>query len=249
MKKVLKLIAIFLVVASLSAGFTAVAAAPKPAMAAAAVQSSSSSPDATVNIVKGPSVQQRLTTRAKSSWPWYVTRAAGLTAAVLLVLLILSGTGLISGATYKFLEPLNAWATHRALGLAFAVAATVHIVALLFDHYVKFSVAAAFLPFVSNYKSVTIAGHHLGSLYVALGIIALYLMIAIVISSILWIDKKPRIWKLTHFLVYLVMIFVFIHALYLGTDLAHGVFRDLWLAFGVIMALAVLRRLRRARSI
>ncbi len=209
---------------------------------------SSDSPDIIVSPVKGPSVGQRLSTRAKQSWPWYITRASGLVAAVVLVVLILSGVGLITGYTFKLLEPLTAWATHRALGILFGVSVLIHGTALLFDKYVPFTIAQVLLPFASNYRPVTIAGHHLGSLYVALGIIAGYLLLAMIISSLLWIDKKPHTWKAFHFLAYLVMIFVFFHALYLGTDLAHGVFRIIWIIFGIVVAIAIIFRLRRARS-
>ncbi len=205
-------------------------------------------PDILVTPVQGPSVTQRLTTRTEQSWPWYITRAAGIVAAISLIALMLSGIGLITGLTFKFLEPLTAWATHRAIAMAFGVSVVIHIVALLFDKFVPFTIAQALIPYASQYRTVTIAGHHLGSLYVALGIFAVYGILAIILTSLLWIDKRPRIWKLFHFLSYLVMIFVFFHALYLGTDLAHGIFRILWIIFGVAVAIAIIYRLRRAGS-
>ncbi len=215
------------------------------ALAATSGASSANSPDILVPAVQGPSVKQRLESRAKASWPWYITRAAGFVAAFALVILILSGVGLITGYTFRILEPLTAWATHKAIAMVFGVAVIVHITALLFDKYVPFTIATALVPFASNYRNVTIAGHHLGSLYVALGIFAFYILLAIIISSLLWIDKKPYTWKAIHFLAYLVMIFVFFHALYLGTDLAHGIFRILWIIFGVAVAVAIVYRLSR----
>ena len=204
-------------------------------------------PDILVSPIQGPSLTRELTNRATTSWPWYITRAAGLLAAVSLVFLLLSGIGLITGATFRFLEPLTAWATHRAIGIVFAVSALIHILALLFDTFVPFSIAQVLFPFVSNYRAVTIWGVHLGSLYVALGIFALYGTVAIILSSLFWIDKKPHIWKLTHFLSYLVMTFVFIHALYLGTDLARGIFRTLWIISGIAVAVAIVIRIQRKR--
>jgi DMSO/TMAO reductase YedYZ heme-binding membrane subunit len=59
---------------------------------------------------------------------------------------------------------------------------------------------------------------------------ALYLTAIIVITSLVWIDRKPHIWKWLHLLSYIVMFFVFVHALYLGTDVAHGWVRLAWLA-------------------
>ena len=202
-------------------------------------------PNVLVNPVQGPTVSKQLGTRANASWPWYITRAAGFVAAISLALLILSGTGFITGATFKFLEPLTAWATHKAIAYVFAISAVVHVVALLFDKFVPFTIVQVLVPFLSNYKEVTIAGHHLGSLYVALGVISLYFVLAIMLTSILWIDKKPHTWKAFHFLAYLTIIFVFFHALYLGTDLMHGIFRTLWIIVGIGLAIAIVYRTRR----
>ncbi len=202
-------------------------------------------PDILVNPVQGPTVSKRLATRAKLSWPWYITRAAGFVAAGSLALLMLSGVGFITGTSFKFLEPLTAWATHKSIAYVFAVSGAIHVIALLFDKYVPFTVAQALVPFLSHYREVSFAGYHLGSLYVALGVFSMYFVIAIILTSILWVDKKPHTWKLFHFLAYLTMIFVFFHALYLGTDLMHGIFRILWIIIGVAVAVAIVYRLRR----
>jgi hypothetical protein len=228
-----------------------------PALAASTTTRSSSAqkftandaPNILISPVEGPSVTNQLQTRAKSSWPWYITRAAGFVAAFSLVLLMLSGIGFITGASFKFLEPLTAWATHKAVAYVFGVSIVVHVVALLFDRYVPFSIAQALVPFLSNYHELTIAGYHFGSMFVALGIIASYLVLAIILTSILWIDKKPHTWKLFHFLAYFTMIFVFIHALYLGTDLVHGIFRILWIGLGLGVAVAIVYRLRRRTQV
>ncbi len=246
-----KLFALILFVAILSCTtaattVTAVAAAgtPQPALAFTA----NDSPNVLIAPVQGPSVTKQLQSRAKSSWPWYITRAAGFVAAVSLVLLMLSGIGFITGATFRFLEPLTAWATHKAIAYVFGISVVIHVVTLLFDTYVPFTIAQVLIPFLSPYHQITIAGYQLGSLYVALGVFALYFVLAIIVSSILWIDKKPHTWKLLHFLSYLTMIFVFFHALYLGTDLTHGIFRILWVVFGVAVAVGIVFRMRRRVS-
>lgn len=211
--------------------------------------STTNSPDVIVPAIQGPSIVTNLKNRAKTAWPWYITRASGIVAAILLVILVLSGVGLITGYSFKFLEPLNAWATHRAMGLAFFVAVLVHGFSLLFDSYIRFNLIQVLFPFASNYKEAIIFHHNVGSLYVALGIIAFYLILAIILSSIYWIDKKPHKWKSLHFLTYLVMVFVFIHALYIGTDFISGIFRTLWIVFGIIVAISIFYRLSRAKSI
>lgn len=191
----------------------------------------------------------KFTDRVETSWPWYVTRASGLVAAVSLVLLLLSGIGQITGHTYKFLDPLTSWASHRALGIAFGVSVLVHIVALLFDHFVQFSPLHLLVPWLSDYKPVTLLGVNVGSLYVAFGVIALYMVAIIIITSLLWVEKKPATWKLIHLLSYVTIALVFVHALFLGTDLAHGWLRWMWIGLNVAVLLAAFARLLRVRTI
>ena len=202
-----------------------------------------------VQSIPGPTVAQQLITHAQNSWPWYIVRGSGFVAAISLVILILSGIGMVTGYTYRFFEPLTAWATHRALGILFGVSVLIHMFGLLFDQFVPFDLLKIFVPWLSDYKPVTLLGLQLGSLWVALGILAFYGTVLVIATSIIWIEKKPTIWKLTHLLSYLVMAFVFVHALYLGTDLAGGWLRWLWVATGIGILVAIIYRLRRARTV
>lgn len=212
-------------------------------------QSATNASNIVVQTIPGPSLAQQIIEKVSISWPWYVVRGSGIIAAVSLIILILSGLGLVTGHTYKFLEPLTAWASHRALGIVFGISIIIHMVGLLFDKFVPFNLIDILVPWLSNYKPVTIAGIQLGSLFVVLGVLAFYVAAIIVVTSLLWIENKPYIWKLLHLLSYVVMIFVFIHALYLGTDLASGFFRWLWITIGVGMLGLIVYRLWRSRVV
>lgn len=202
-----------------------------------------------VQAIPGPTVAQQLVTHAQNSWPWYIVRGSGFVAAISLVILILSGIGLVTGYTYKFLEPLTAWATHRALGILFGVSILLHMVGLLFDHFVPFNIMNILVPWLSNYQPVAIFGVQLGSLWVASGVLAFYGTVLVVATSLIWVEKKPYVWKLVHLLSYLVMAFVFVHALFLGTDLANGFLRWVWVATGIAILIAIIYRLRRAKTV
>lgn len=195
------------------------------------------------------SLAHALVERITTSWPWYVTRASGLVAGFILVLLMLSGAGFITGSTFRFLEPITAWATHRALGIALGVSVTIHVVALYFDEFVDFDIKSLLVPFVSDLRPVELFGVSVGSLYVAFGILALYVFFIVIITSLLWVEKKPRTWKIIHFLSYLGMLFIFMHGLYLGTDLARGVLRYAWIGLGIMVTLGILQRLWRAKTV
>lgn len=202
-----------------------------------------------VQTLPGPTLTQVVETRIHDSWPWYIIRASGIVAAVCLIILLLSGIGFITGHTYKLLPPLTGWATHRSIGITAGIAVLIHMFGLLFDHYAPFTILQILVPWVSDYKPATIFGLHLGSFYVAVGVFAFYAMLAIIVTSLVWVERKPHTWKLIHFLSYLVMVLIFVHALFLGTDMSHGIMRMLWIALSVVVGLASLSRLWRARTL
>jgi methionine sulfoxide reductase heme-binding subunit len=187
--------------------------------------------------------------RVGTSWPWYVIRAAGFISAGLIVLLMLSGIGQVTGFTYRFLEPVKAWALHKAMALALVVSIAVHIGFLLIDHFVKFSLLQLFVPFLSRYNNHTqLLGLPLGWAAVGLGVLAMYGVVIIVLSSLGWIDTKKRAWRKLHYLSYVVALFVFLHALYAGSDVQYGIFRAAWMFLGLIVVIGMVMRLWRAGS-
>jgi predicted ferric reductase len=198
----------------------------------------------------GSSEVQLATSRVAASWTWYVIRAAGFVAAGLLILLMLSGIGQVTGLTYKLIAPIKAWAIHKALAFALCAAIVVHVGFLLVDHFMPFSLVQVLVPFVSHYSNGTrLFGIGLSSIAVALGILAAYGVAVIVLSSLGWIDTKQGIWRKLHYISYFVMIAVFIHALGVGSDLKYGLFRSAWIFIAGILVIAVLSRLWRARTL
>lgn len=167
------------------------------------------------------------------SWPWYIVRASGLTAAVLLILLIISGIGLITGFTFRFFAPIRAWAVHKAIGLSLVFAVISHIFFLLLDQYQKYSLKMILLP-------------SLNLPWVALGIIAAYSLAIIIISSLTIIHTNKKLWKWLHFLGYIVIALIFFHALNMGTDLKSGILRYIWIGSGIIILIAAIFRYRRS---
>lgn len=200
---------------------------------------------AVVKSVPSQSLSDTVVNRAKTSWPWYVVRASGLIAGASLIILLLSGIGSVTGHTFRFLEPLTAWATHRALGIVFVVSVVIHMAGLLFDKFVSFNIVSLLVPWVSDYKPLQLFGVNLGSLYVAMGVLAFYGALAILFTSLFWVDKKPKIWKFLHLMSYAVMALVFVHALFLGTDTGDGLVRLGWIAGAILVIVAIVARLRR----
>lgn len=187
--------------------------------------------------------------RVGNSWPWYITRAAGFVAAGLLVLLMFSGIGQVTGIIYRYIEPIKVWAIHKALAIALCISIVLHVGFLLIDKYLPFSWAQILVPFVSHYNNGTqIGGLALGGLAVTFGILAAYGVVIVVASALGWINKN-KTWRKLHYISYAVIILVLLHGMYIGTDLKYGIFRTLWVGVGALIVLAVIVRLWRKGTV
>jgi len=187
--------------------------------------------------------------RIGTSWTWYVIRGAGFVAAALLVLLILSGIGQVTGFTYRLVEPVKAWAIHKAIALAMVAVIFIHVLFILIDRHTSFTIPQVLIPFASQYSNGSALPLATLGLGIALGILATYGVIVLVLTSLGWIQSRPRTWNLLHYLSYFVALAIFLHALYVGTDLKYGTFRAAWLLLGALITLAVIYRLWRARTL
>ncbi len=77
----------------------------------------------------------------------------------------------------------------------------------------------------------------------------MYGVILLVATSLGWIDSKKRLWRKTHYVSYAVIVLVFLHALYVGSDIKYGVFRSAWIFVGALLLVAIVVRLLRAGSL
>ncbi len=191
-----------------------------------------------------------VTERVSDYWSWYIVRASGFVAAGILFVLIISGIGQVTGFIYRYIEPIKAWVIHKTLAISLLVAIAIHGGFLLINHYIKFNLVEILVPFASTYYNETsFAGINIGALGVTFGIFATYIIVFVVLTSLKIIDTNKKLWRKFHFLSYLAVFFIFLHALYVGTDLKFGFFRDFWLLAGFMLILAGAYRLWRARVI
>jgi predicted ferric reductase len=140
---------------------------------------------------------------------WDVARAGGFTAYVLLTLAVAVGlmlsTQLQSPSRWPRL--LNS-ELHNFLTLLSTIFLVVHVLAVWIDPFTHFGWSEVFIPLVSSYRPM----------WMALGIVALYLGIAIGLST--WL--RPRIgytwWRRLHVLTLLVYALATVHGIGTGSD-------------------------------
>ena len=99
-------------------------------------------------------------------------------------------------------------AVHRNASLLAIVFLAIHIVTTVLDSYVNISLIDAVVPFGAGYRP----------LWVGLGAVALDLMLAVVVTSLLRRHIGHRAWRATHWLAYACWPVAVAHGLGIGTD-------------------------------
>ncbi len=166
--------------------------------------------------------------------PWYISRAAGLSAYVLLWLNIALGLVIRDGASTGTLPRWRLYDLHQftaPLGLGLLA---LHVSSLLWDSYVGFSLPQLVVPMLSAYRPIQ----------VTLGILAMYLLLVITLSSYLEHRIGHRTWRILHYLSVPAYILSLYHAVLSGTDSRNPWAVALYLISFVILAYLANRRFR-----
>ena len=163
---------------------------------------------------------------------WYVSRASGIVAGVLLVLTLIWGLLLTSKIIDK--KGLPAWLTdlHRYLGGLTVIFIGGHLGALVADSYLKFSWAELFVPFVSTYRAGAVAW----------GIGAFWGLILVEGTSLAQRRMNRKTWRTIHFVSYPVALMTALHAAQAGTDAGNPIFRVISIfLIGLLTVLTLIR--------
>jgi DMSO/TMAO reductase YedYZ heme-binding membrane subunit len=150
-----------------------------------------------------------------SNFWWYVARATGVIAWALGIASVLWGLALSTRALGR--RPRAPWLLdlHRFLGGLTVLFVGGHIGALVADSYVHFGTADVLVPFASSWKPWP----------VALGIVAMWLLLAVEVTSLMMRRLPRKWWRGVHLSSYGVAVASTIHALTAGTDRTNPVLR------------------------
>lgn len=139
---------------------------------------------------------------------WYLSRATGVTTLVLLTLVVLGGILVRGGATVARLPRFVVLGLHRNVALLSVAFLSLHVASVVIDPYVTINLVDALVPFVSSYRTV----------WLGLGAVALDLILAIVVTSLLRVRLGLRAWRAVHWLTYAAWPVALVHGLFIGSD-------------------------------
>ncbi len=168
-----------------------------------------------------------------ASWPWYISRSSGIIAYILLFLIIVSGIGIKTGFIYKITNPDLSWVIHRNIGIIMSISIIIHFVSLMFDEYIKFTVLNVLSPFAPK----------VGGIYLSIGIISFYIIIAAIVTSFFYQQKYPRLWQVVHYLPYPTFILIFLHGIMMGSDSNTLIMQTVYWSTGISFVLLLVYRI------
>jgi predicted ferric reductase len=175
-----------------------------------------------------------------SNLPWYIARSGGLVTYVLLTVSMIFGTAVAARAFRS--KPGLPWMNgmHEWLGTLTLGFLGVHVLGLLLDTYIGFSLVDVLVPFASSYRPGVVAW----------GVVAFYLLLVVQLSGRLR-GKLPRrwrpLWKRAHMAAYPLFIVSTVHLLTIGSD-AKTLPVLLLVAAAIAMTLAATARSRFVRA-
>ncbi len=167
---------------------------------------------------------------------WYLTRASGFVAYLLLFGSVALGLLLTGGS--PGLKRYDVYDLHRFLAILTLAVTLFHLFIVLPDAYIGFSLSELLIPFASPYRPV----------YMALGLLSFYLML-LAVASFYSMPLIPYAWwRRLHYSTFAVFVMALAHGLGSGTDTGTPWALALYGATGALVFLLTARRALVGRS-
>lgn len=164
---------------------------------------------------------------------WYATRAAATCAYITLSLTVLLG---IVRSVARVARVRKTWLleeTHRYVANATAAFVAVHLTTLLLDPLIPFSPLNLLLPADEPYRPFA----------VTVGILAMYSLLLVLVSSWLRRHISYDLWRSLHYVTFVAFWLVTLHGLLAGSDAGTSWMRLLYLGAALLVCAGMLTRL------
>ncbi|HQV58790.1 MAG TPA: ferric reductase-like transmembrane domain-containing protein [Ilumatobacteraceae bacterium] len=170
---------------------------------------------------------------------WYLTRSSGIIAWLMLTASVIWGILVSTKAFPNQRRPVWLLAVHRWLAGLMLCFLAIHLVALVADSYVSFDLADLTVPYVSDWKPGA----------VALGVVAMWLLVAVQLTSLAMRRLPRRFWRVVHLTSYVAFWLTSLHGAYAGTDTTSRMYQAAAVASILAVAWALMYRLANRRSV
>jgi len=139
---------------------------------------------------------------------WYLARASGIVAFVLLTTAVILGLTLSGRAKLRYWPRFAVEDVHRFAGLLTGTFVSIHVLTLFVDSYLPFSLTQLAVPGASSYRPLA----------TALGVVAAELLLALALTNRYRKKLSYRFWRRAHYLNFAVWGLALGHGIFAGTD-------------------------------
>ncbi len=162
---------------------------------------------------------------------WYLSRSTGIVALVLLVLSFTWGVLLSTRALKGVDRPAWLLATHSWMSGTALAMVVVHVISLMLDNWVKFTVRDVLIPGAATWQGAT----RTAEVGTAIGVIGFYLFLIVQLTSLFRTRISRRVWLGIHRASFPLLFGLLLHAGWAGTDTTNRIYQ----AGAIMMAMTV----------
>ncbi len=163
---------------------------------------------------------------------WYIARSSGIDSWLLHAASVIWGLVLSARVLNRHTAPGWLLDLHRYFGALSIVLTLVHIAGLVGDNWLHVGWGDILVPMASKYRPGAVAW----------GVVALYLLLAIELTSLVRSRLPRRLWRATHYLAFPLFVACTVHGIQAGTDAGVRTFGWLMvMGVSVVAVLAVIR--------
>jgi predicted ferric reductase len=190
-----------------------------------------------LGLITGDSWSSSIQYSSQNHFFWYLSRTSALLAYIVLFINIVFGLGMKTGFLDKLAARWRSLDLHQFFTLLAMGLVTLHIFSLLGDSYMNPALADLLIPGSGSYRPF----------WTALGILSFYSLIIITLSSFLRRFIHRSIWRVIHFVSFILFYVILYHGLGSGTDSSALWVKILYLVSGTSVACLALWRFLLAR--
>jgi predicted ferric reductase len=139
---------------------------------------------------------------------WFATRGAGIVSLILFSAVACLGLLAVARTQARWWPRFLTVELHRNLALLSVVFLAIHILTAVLDPFTHLGLAAAIVPLASAYRPLP----------VAFGVVSIYLVAAVVVTSLLRERVGHRVWRAIHWTSYASFPLAVEHTLTAGSD-------------------------------
>jgi methionine sulfoxide reductase heme-binding subunit len=139
---------------------------------------------------------------------WFATRGAGIVSLILFSVVAILGLLAVARAQSTWWPRFLTVEVHRSLALLSVAFLAVHVVTAVLDPFTHLGLAAALVPLASSYRPLA----------VSLGVVSVYLAVALIATSLLRDRIGHLTWRTVHWLAYAAWPLAVAHSITAGSD-------------------------------